>query len=157
MHIIIASDSRGRGFQQHIQSYQPFPLHWKISLLVRPGATIEKLTSETENILKLENDNSQCTNVIFFAGICNLTEKFTQFETEICYHSFQKVHTRIQAINQSFQKLQTFNCKVHFATISPVSLTSYINFQQKKGNLRKSIHQLEHITYQQKSIENDII
>lgn len=160
MHIIIASDSRGRGFQQHIQSYRPFPLHWKISLLVKPGATIEKLTRETENILhnNLEKDKSQCTNVMIFAGICNLTEKFThQFGTEICYYSSEKVYTTIQAINQSFQKLQTFNCKVHFATISPVSLSSYINFQQKKGNLQKSIHQLEDISYQQKSLENDII
>lgn len=73
MHIIIASDSRGRGFQQRIQSYRTFPLHWKISLLVRPGATIEKLTRETENILNLEKDKSQCTNVMIFAGICNLT------------------------------------------------------------------------------------
>lgn len=55
----------------------------------------------------------------------------------------------IQAINQSFQKLQTFNCKVRFATISQVSLTSYIDFQHKKGNLLKSIHQFEQITYQQ--------
>lgn len=157
MHIIIASDSRGRGFPQYIQSHQPFPLHWKISLLIRPRATIEKLTRETENILKLEN-NSQSTNVMFFAGICNLTEKINhQFGTEICYHSYQKVQNTIQAINQSFQKLQTFNCKVQYATISPVSLTSYINYQQKKGNLLKSIHQLEQITYQQKSLENDII
>lgn len=72
---------------------------------------------------------------MFFAGICNLTEKTThQFGTEICYHSYQKVQNTIQAINQSVQKLQTFNCKVQFSTISPVSLTSYINFQQKKGN-----------------------
>lgn len=157
MHIIIASDSRGRGFPQYIQSHQPFPLHWKISLLIRPGATIEKLTRETENILKLEN-NSQSTNVMFFAGICNLTEQINhQFGTEICYHSYQKVQNTIQAINQSFQKLQTFNCKVQYATISPVSLTSYINYQQKKGNLLKSIHQFEQITYQQKSLENDII
>lgn len=57
MHIIRASDSRGRGFKQHIQSCQLFLLHWKISLLVRPGATIEKLTRETKNILKLEYNN----------------------------------------------------------------------------------------------------
>lgn len=69
----------------------------------------------------------------------------------------KKFKTIIQAINQSFQKLQTFNCKVRFATISQVSLTSYINFQHKKGNLLKSIHQFEQITYQQKSFENDII
>lgn len=54
MHIIIASDSRGREFPQYIQSHQSFPLHWKISLLIRPGETIEKLTRETENILKLK-------------------------------------------------------------------------------------------------------
>lgn len=71
---------------------------------------------------------------MFFAGICNLTEKIThQFGTEICYHSYQKVQNTIQAINQSVQKLQTFNCKGQFATISPVSLTSYINFQQRKA------------------------
>lgn len=94
----------------------------------------------------------------FFAGICNLTEKFThQFGTETSYHSSKRVYTTIQVINQSFQKLQTFNCQVHFATIPPVSLTSYINFQQKQGILRKSIHQLEHISYQQKSLENDIV
>lgn len=45
MHIR-ASNSRGRGFQQNIQSYQLFLLHWKISLLVRPDATIEKLTRD---------------------------------------------------------------------------------------------------------------
>lgn len=98
---------------------------------------------------------------MFFVEICNLTEKFSsnthQFVTKICNHSSQKVHTTIQADNQSFQKLRTFNCKVHFATISTVSLTSYINFRQKKGNLRKSIHQCEHITYQQKSNQKDII
>lgn len=108
-----------------------------------------------KNILKLVKDNSQCTNTMFFVEICNLTEKFSsnthQFVTKICNHSSQKVHTTIQADNQSFHKLRTFNCKVHFATISTVSLTSYINFRQKKGNLRKSIHQCEHITYQQKS------
>lgn len=155
MHIIIPSDSSKRGFQQNIQSYQPFLLYWKISLLVIPGAIIEKMTRETKNILKLVKDNSQCTNTMFFVEICNLTEKFSsnthQFVTKICNHSSQKVHTTIQADNQSFQKLRTFNCKVHFATISTVSLTSYINFRQKKGNLRKSIHQCEHITYQQKS------
>lgn len=155
MHITIPSDSSRRGFQQNIQSYQPFLLHWKISLLVIPGAIIEKKTRETKNILKLVKDNSQCTNTMFFVEICNLTEKISsnthQFVTKICNHSSQKVHTTIQADNQSFQKLRTFNCKVHFATISTVSLTSYINFRQKKGNLRKSIHQCEHITYQQKS------
>lgn len=113
------------------------------------------MTRETKNILKLVKDNSQCTNTMFFVEICNLTEKFSsnthQFVTKICNHSSQKVHTTIQADNQSFHKLRTFNCKVHFATISTVSLTSYINFRQKKGNLRKSIRQCEHITYQQKS------
>lgn len=155
MHIIIPSDSSRRGFQQNIQSNQPFLLHWKISLLVIPGAIIEKMTRETKNILKLVKDNSQCTNTMFFVEICNLTEKFSsnthQFVTKICNHSSQKVHTTIQADNQSFQKLPTFNCKVHFATISTVSLTSYINFRQKKGNLRKGIRQCEHIKYQQKS------
>lgn len=34
-----------------------------------------------------------------------------------------------------------------------MSLTS---FQQKKGNLLKSIHQFKQTTYQQKSLENDI-
>lgn len=155
MHIIIPSDSSRRGFQQNIQSNQPFLLHWKISLLVIPGAIIEKMTRETKNILKLVKDNSQCTNTMFFVEICNLTEKFSsnthQFVTKICNHSSQKVHTTIQADNQSFHKLRTFNCKVHFATISTVSLTSYINFRQKKGNLRKGIRQCEHIKYQQKS------
>lgn len=74
MHIIIASDSRGRGFPQYIQSHQPFPLHWKISLLIRPGATITKLTRETENILKLEN-NSQSTNVMFLPEFATLLKK----------------------------------------------------------------------------------
>lgn len=74
MHIIIASDSRGRGFPQYIQSHQQFPLHWKISLLIRPGATIEKLTRETENILKLEN-NSQSTNVMFLPEFATLLKK----------------------------------------------------------------------------------
>lgn len=155
MHIIIPSDSSRRGFQQNIQSYRPFLLHSKISLLVIPGAIIEKMTRETKNILKLVKDNSQCTNTMFFVEICNLTGKFSsnthQFVTKICNHSSQKVHTTIQADNQSFHKLRTFNCKVHFATISTVSLTSYINFRQKKGNLRKGIRQCEHITYQQKS------
>lgn len=106
MHIIIPSDSSRRGFQQNIQSYQPFLLHWKISLLVIPGAIIEKKTRETKNILKLVKDNSQCTNTMFFVEICNLTEKFSsnthQFVTKICNHSSQKVHTTIQADNQSF-------------------------------------------------------
>lgn len=66
-----------RGFQQNIQSYQPFLLHWKIFLLVIPGAIIEKMTRETKNILKLVKDNSQCTNTMFFVEICNLTEKFS--------------------------------------------------------------------------------
>lgn len=103
MQILIDSDSSGRGFQQHYQSYRPFTLQLKISLLVWPGTTIEKLTRETENILKLESNNSQCTNVMFFAGICNLTEKFThQFGTETSYHSSKRVYTTIQVINQSF-------------------------------------------------------
>lgn len=83
--------------------------------------------------------------------------KYSSICDKICNHSSQKVHTTIPADNQSFQKLRTFNCKVHFATISTVSLTSYINFRQKKGNLRKSIQQCEHITYQQKSNQKDII
>lgn len=107
MHIIIPSDSSRRGFQQNIQSYQPFLLHWKISLLVIPKAIIEKLTRETKNILKLVKDNSQCTNTMFFVEICNLTEKSSsnthQFVTKFVIIHLKKFIPQFKQIINLFK------------------------------------------------------
>lgn len=74
MHIVIASDSRDRGFNQFLQKTYPFPSKWKISLTCRPEAQIERLRKEVKLTQKSLSGVLQTYIGSFFAGICNFTK-----------------------------------------------------------------------------------
>lgn len=104
MHIIIANDSRERGIPDHLQRHQTFLLHWEVSMVIRPGATNERLTEETEKILNYKKNDENVSHVLFLIGICNVTEIKSIIYTEIKYNSLNKVEKNkktIQIIHQT--------------------------------------------------------
>lgn len=94
MHIIIANDSRERGIPDHLQRHQTFLLHWEVSMVIRPGATNERLTEETEKILNYKKNDENVSHVLFLIGICNVTEIKSIIYTEIKYNSLNKVEKK---------------------------------------------------------------
>lgn len=157
MNIIIASDSRGRGFPSFIHRFRPFPSHWQVSLICIPGAPIERLTNEVELLRQNLPEKSQ-SHVVFMAGICNLTKKIKhQFGSEVLYNpSPEKIQSLIQIIQNSFHILQNSNCSVKFSTIAPVSLCKFKDFQIRRHLLQRSNYSLEESNLQQNCLESDI-
>lgn len=157
MNIIIASDSRGRGFPSYIHRFQPFPSHWQVSFICIPGAPIERLTHEVELHKKNLPEKSQ-SHIVFMAGICNFTKKIKhQFGSEVLYNSSpQKIQSLTQIIQNSFHTLQSSNCSVKFSTIAPVSLCKFKDFQIRRHLLQRSNYSLEECNFQQNCLESDI-
>ena len=80
MHIIIATDSRGRGLKEFVRENHP---QWNCTVLVRPGATINVLHNAIRQNFKYDDNNNgkngrrestrpKYALIIFhfFAGIC---------------------------------------------------------------------------------------
>lgn len=108
MNIIIASDSRGRGFPSYIHRFQPFPSHWQVSLICIPGAPIERLTHEVELHKKNLPEKSQ-SHIVFMAGILQSSNCSVKFSTiapvSLCkFKDFQIRRHLLQRSNYSLEE-----------------------------------------------------
>lgn len=106
MNIILATDSRGRGLNTYLQKMNPFPPNWRVYLLFKPGASIERLSHEAQLLIQSFSDKTAPYHVVFMGGICNLTEKFKhQSGTEIVYqHSSHRFKCCFTALKKYFIK-----------------------------------------------------
>lgn len=108
MNIIIASDSRGRGFPSFIHRFRPFPSHWQVSLICIPGAPIERLTNEVELLRQNLPEKSQ-SHVVFMAGILQNSNCSVKFSTiapvSLCkFKDFQIRRHLLQRSNYSLEE-----------------------------------------------------
>lgn len=161
MNIILATDSRGRGLNTYLQKMNPFPPHWHVYLLFKPGASIERLSHEAQLLIQSSSDKTAPYHVVFMGGICNLTEKFKhQFGTEIVYqHSSDKVQLLLHSIEKIFHQISlstSFSSTVQFATIPLVSIKKFKAYQSERGNLKSSKYSSDESAAQQEALENYI-
>ena len=138
MLIIIASDSRGRGFDQFLQKAYPFPSNWKLSLICRPGGPIERLRKEVELTQKSMSKVLQ-THIGFFAGICNFTKKIKHAHgTEQLFNTF-KVHSKRNQFHLVFNYSPQFPLKNSKNINSKGDLCKAVNFLLKTPSLSKYV------------------
>lgn len=159
MNIILATDSRGRGLNTYLQKMNPFPPNWHVYLLFKPGASIERLSHEAQLLIQSSSDKTAPYHVVFMGGICNLTEKFKhQSGTEIVYqHSSDKVQMLLHSIEKTFHQISLSPSSiVQFATIPPVSIKKFKEYQSERGNLKSSKYSSDESAAQQEALENDI-
>ena len=143
MLIIIASDSRGRGFDQFLQKAYPFPSNWKLSLICRPGGPIERLRKEVELTQKSMSKVLQ-THIGFFCRDLQFHQK-----NQACTW----YRTIIQHIQSSFK---TQPIPFSFQLFPPVSIKKFKEYQFKRRSLQSSQFSLEDTISQQICLEDDI-
>jgi len=158
-HILIGTDSRGRGLADFIKYINPFPSNWANHLIILPGRNISAITDDIINKIKIlpVEEDSQIL-VAIAGGICNLTEKrninngrgyLLNYSTELSAFKVNSVQTSIQ---ESFNKLTEYNAIIKFATIPPVSLAkNAMHFSHTLSN-----QQTQNLVSQQSQLETDI-
>ena len=155
MQIIIATDSRGRGFGIFPRDH-PFPGNCHVTLITTPGATISVLEKNVCDVVKLVTDSKIIVAVC--AGICDLTEKVTHKEgTEVWYDiNSNRVDHLITYIKQFHRHCNEQDVTIKFATIPPVSLSKSAQFNTSKHRLYNSMFSSDDIQLQQKQLERDV-
>lgn len=85
---------------------ESFSPNWRVYLLFKPGASIERLSHEAQLLIQSSSDKTAPYHVVFMGGICNLTEKFKhQSGTEIVYqHSSHRFKCCFTALKTYFIK-----------------------------------------------------
>lgn len=149
-HFIFAADSRGRGLETYIK--ENFCEITDFTVIVKPGGRILKLLTEIENVVKKDRENI----VIFMAGICNFTVKCANVGgTKIMYKE-RKVDEVLSSLNILNQQLKSKNVCLKIASIAPVSLQKYQNYQGQNSH-HASVLEFETELYnQQKNLEENI-
>ena len=75
VHIIIATDSRGRSLPDFIEKRDPFPSNWKITIIFVLGGKISFIKTQILECINKIQTTEQYVCVMLAAGICNLTVK----------------------------------------------------------------------------------
>ena len=75
VHVIIATDSRGRLLEDFLKDSEALRGQCTISTILSSGCKISGLKEYIWSAIKTLNCDNEDSYVIFFAGICNLTTK----------------------------------------------------------------------------------
>ena len=158
-HIIIATDSRGKGLDTFISTNNSLPYH--STVLILPGATLQRIDQSIRDLLNNQYPPTHLyykTHIYISAGICNITTK-SQHEhgTEITYSR----EDQITNITDILQKMYTYytsldNTTFHIITIPPINLQKCIAHYKAKQSLTQSAFTLQQIEEKQQQLEADI-
>jgi len=119
-HILLISDSRGRGLKAKIQSFTSQDLEINYEEIVLPGATLETIYKRITRSRRRQRTTWDL--IIINAGICNFTNrKFCRGNRYLEYTTSKLDETR-KTIDQI---LENFGTQVHICTITPASLAKY--------------------------------
>ena len=160
--IVIATDSRGRGLQDFIQETNPFPSHWTVKHIFKPGATVKMLSDAVQNYIMHMHPNAASQHdsrvlVAIAAGICNLTNKMKHSGgVELRYDGGSKPDILKNDLECLHSKLVSLGCIPKIVSIAPVSIDKYAQFSMKLHRLHTPIIPLDIKQTMQKDLERDV-
>ena len=162
--VIIACDSRGRNLQSFIsRKYRCFSDQFILRIVILPGATIQRIITEIESVLKRfsPSGESQVVHIIISAGICNFTEKLIHLGgTELAYNRSDSklsfISTSIQNIYDHFSSIVSCHVKTQLTAVAPVSIKHFQQFQMDRNRLFYSFFTDTDIDTMQRQLEEDI-